>query len=240
MRNQQVQITKQTHKTENIYIYLHMSNSNHSKERKTMWVVLLTAAAMIVEISFGLITKSMALLADGIHMGSHVLAIGLSWAAYIVVRRLERKNTFAGNSKKILSLSGYSSGLMLLIFAVFILIEALKRFFNPVEIQFKEAIIVAIAGLLINLISALILRHDHAHSDHNIKAAYLHVLADALTSITAIIALLGAMIWQIFWLDAAGAFIGSFVIIKWSTGLLKESGKVLLDIHAENTKADNF
>ncbi|HPB25560.1 MAG TPA: cation diffusion facilitator family transporter [Bacteroidales bacterium] len=216
-----------------------MGDDLQSKERKTMWVVLLTAATMVVEITFGLITKSMALLADGIHMGSHVLAIGLSLGAYIAVRRLEKKNTFGGDSKKILSLSGYSSGLMLLIFALFILIEAVKRFFNPVEIQFKEALIVAIVGLVVNLISAVILHHDHTHSDLNIKAAYFHVLADTITSITAIIALFGAMLWNIYWLDAAGAFIGSFVIIKWSIGLLKESGKILLDIHSENDNADN-
>jgi len=204
-----------------------------------MWVVLLTAATMVVEISFGLITKSMALLADGIHMGSHVLAIGLSWIAYIVVRRMEKKNTFTGDTKKILSLSGFSSGLMLLIFAGFILIEAVKRFFNPIDIQYKEAIIVAIVGLVVNLISAVILHHDHTHSDHNIKAAYFHVLADAITSITAIVALFGAMLWHIFWLDAAGAFIGSFVIIKWSIGLLKQSGQVLLDVHTKIPNSAN-
>lgn len=207
-----------------------MDSKYYERERKTLWVVLITAITMVFEISFGLLTKSMALLADGIHMGSHVLAIGLSWLAYVFVRRLDNNKTFTGNAGKILSLSGYSSGLMLLIFAIFILVEALQRFLQPVHIQYKEAILIASIGLLVNLLSALLLHHDNEHSDHNIKAAYLHVLADALTSVTAIISLTGAMLWNIYWLDAIGALIGSFLIIKWSAGLLKESGKALLDM----------
>lgn len=199
-------------------------------ENKTMWVVLLTAITMVVEIIFGLTTKSMALLADGIHMGSHVLAIGLSWVAYIIVRKVSKNDSFKGNSNKILSLSGYSSGLMLLIFAVVIMVEAVQRFYNPVEIVYKEAILVAIIGLAVNIASAFLLHHDHEHSDHNIKAAYLHVLADALTSVSAIIGLTAAMIWEIPFIDTIAALISSLVIIKWSVGLLKDSGKVLLDI----------
>lgn len=195
-----------------------------------MLVVVITALTMIVEILFGLSTKSMALLADGIHMGSHVLAIGLSWVAYIIVRKVSANTNFKGNSNKILSLSGYSSGLMLLIFAFVILYEAFQRLFNPSEIMFKEAILVAIIGLVVNVACAFLLHHEHEHTDHNIKAAYLHVIADALTSVTAIIGLTAAMLWNIVWLDAVGAIISSFVIIKWSVGLLKESGKVLLDL----------
>jgi len=202
----------------------------HSHEQKTLWVVILTALTMVVEIGFGLSTKSMALLADGIHMGSHVLAIGLSWLAYVVVRKLSQSDRFQGNSSKILSLSGYSSGLMLLIFAFVILFEAVNRLIHPSVIQYKEAILIAIIGLIINLASAFILHHKHEESDHNIRAAYMHVIADALTSVTAIGALLGAMLWELYWLDALGAIISSFVIIKWSLGLLKESGKVLLDL----------
>ena len=132
----------------------------HNHEKKTMWVVMLTAITMLVEISYGIITNSMALLADGIHMASHVLALGLSWIAYIIVRKLENKENFKGNSKKILSLSGYSSGLMLLIFAIFILVEAIQRLYNPMQIRFTEAISIAILGLFINLISAMLLHHD--------------------------------------------------------------------------------
>jgi cobalt-zinc-cadmium efflux system protein len=207
-----------------------MLDHSHSHEKKTSWVVLITAITMVVEILFGIWTNSMALLADGIHMGSHVLAIGLTWVAYVAVRRLSRKDTFKGNTTKILSLSGYSSGLMLLIFAVVILVEAIQRFFNPSTIHFSEAILVAVIGLIVNIVCVLILHHDHEHSDHNIRAAYLHVIADALTSVTAIAGLSAAWIWNIVWLDALGAILSSFVIIKWSIGLLKDSGKSLLDM----------
>lgn len=211
-----------------------MLEQKNKYENKTMWVVLLTAITMVVEIIFGLTTKSMALLADGIHMGSHVLAIGLSWLAYIIVRRVSKSEKFKGNSDKILSLSGYSSGLMLLIFAVVIVIEAVERFYNPVEIVYKEAIFVAIIGLFVNILSAFLLHHDHEHSDHNIRAAYLHVLADALTSLTAILGLVVAMIWDIPFIDTIAAIVSSLVIVKWSIGLLRDSGKVLLDINQNN------
>lgn len=207
-----------------------MSEHRHVHENKTMWVVLLTAVTMVVEIIFGLTTKSMALLADGIHMGSHVLAIGLSWLAYIIVRKVSKNEKFTGNSDKILSLSGYSSGLMLIIFAIVIMIEAIERLYNPVDIVYKEAILVAIIGLIVNIASAFLLHHDQEHSDHNIRAAYLHVIADALTSVSAILGLTAAMIWNIPFIDTIAALISSFVIIKWSMGLLKDSGKALLDI----------
>lgn len=209
-----------------------MSEHKHKHEHKTMWVVLLTAITMVVEIFFGLTTKSMALLADGIHMGSHVLAIGLSWVAYIIVRKVSRSKKFTGNSDKILSLSGYSSGLMLLLFALVILIEAIERFYNPLDISYREAIIVAIIGLLVNIASAFLLHHEHEHSDHNIRAAYLHVIADALTSLSAILGLTAAMIWDIPFIDTIAAIVSSFVIIKWSVGLLKDSGKALLDVNS--------
>lgn len=211
-----------------------MTERKNKHENKTMWVVLLTAITMVVEIIFGLTTKSMALLADGIHMGSHVLAIGLSWVAYIIVRKVSKSEKFKGNSDKILSLSGYSSGLMLLIFAVVIMIEAVQRFYNPVDIFYKEAILVAIIGLIVNIASAFLLHHDHEHSDHNIRAAYLHVIADALTSVSAILGLVAAMIWDIPFIDTIAAIISSFVIVKWSVGLLRDSGKALLDMEHEH------
>lgn len=203
--------------------------TNH--EQRTKYVVILTTITMVVEITFGLTTRSMALLADGIHMASHVLAIGLSWIAYIIVRKVTETGNYKGDTNKILSLSGYSSGLMLLIFAFVILYEAFGRFFHPTPIHFKEAIVVAIIGLMVNVISAFLLHHEQEHSDHNIKAAYLHVIADTLTSVTAIIGLTTAMLWDIIWLDALGAIISSLVIIRWSIGLLRESGKILLDIN---------
>jgi cation diffusion facilitator family transporter len=205
-----------------------MEDHLQKHEKQTRLVVIITAVTMVVEIIFGLTTKSMALLADGIHMGSHVLAIGLSWLAYIAVRKVKTNENFKGDSKKILSLSGYSSGLILLIFAFAILYSAIQRFFSPAGINFKDAILVAITGLTVNILCAFLLHHKHEHSDHNLKAAYLHVIADALTSVTAIAGLTAALFWNIIWLDALGAIISSMVIIKWSVGLLKESGKVLL------------
>ena len=189
-----------------------MSESFKNHESKTLWVVLLTAITMVVEIVYGLTTNSMALLADGIHMGSHVLAIGLSWLAYVIVRKLSKKQSFNGNTNKILSLSGYSSGLMLLIFAFFIMVEAVQRFFHPVGIVYHEAILIAFIGLGVNIASVFLLHHDHEHSDHNIKAAYLHVIADALTSVTAIIGLFAAMVWGIPFIDTIAAVISSLVI----------------------------
>lgn len=199
-------------------------------EKKTRLVVLLTAVAMVVEIITGSVTGSMALLADGIHMGSHVLAIGLSWIAYVLVRRLTKNEKFSGSTDKILSLSGFSSGLILLIFAVFILVQAVKRFLDPVEIEFKEAIIVAVAGLIVNIVSAFILHHKQEETDNNIKAAYLHVIADAFTSVTAIIGLTAAMIWKISYVDTIAAVLSSFIIMKWSVALLRDTVKVLIDI----------
>jgi len=197
-------------------------------ERKTLWVVLLTAITMVVEITTGLATHSMALLADGIHMGSHVFAIGLSWLAYVFVRKVSADGSNNFGSERILSLSGYTSGLLLLIFALFIIIQAVERFINPLQIVFREAIIVAFAGLAVNIISAFLLHHDKEESDTNIKAAYLHVIADAVTSVSAIIGLTAAMIWKISYVDTIAAIVSSFVIIKWAAGLLKESGKMLI------------
>jgi len=210
--------------------------NNHSHENKTLLVVVITAITMTVEIFYGLITKSMALLADGIHMGSHVLAIGLSWLAYVIIRRVNKSDKFNGSTNKILSLSGYSSGLLLLIFAFAIMIQAIERFYNPVTINYSDAIIVAIIGLAVNIASAFILHHEHSESDHNIRAAYLHVIADALTSVSAIIGLVAAKIWNISYLDTIAAVISSFVIIKWSIGLLKDTGKSLLDIEQSPKK----
>ncbi len=197
-------------------------------QRRTGWVVILTAVTMVVEIIAGLLTGSMALLADGIHMGSHVLAIGLSWAAYVLVRRLSADPSFTGNKDKVLTLSGFTSGLILLIFAGMIIAGAVGRFINPRVIEYREAIMIAVIGLGVNILSAFLLHHDHEESDHNIRAAYLHVIADAFTSLAAIIGLVTAMVWGVAYIDSIAALISSFVIIKWSLGLLKVSGSDLI------------
>ncbi|MDX9920663.1 MAG: cation diffusion facilitator family transporter [Paludibacter sp.] len=212
-----------------------MEDQIRKHESKTLWVVLLTAVTMVVEIVFGISTKSMALLADGIHMSSHVLAIGLSWFAYVMVRKLSQNSKFSGNTAKILSLSGYTSGILLFVFAIYIVVEAIGRLYSPVIIAYNEAIVVACVGLAVNVASAFLLHHDHEHSDHNIKAAYLHVIADALTSLSAIGGLIAAMVWDIPFIDTIAALISSAVIVKWAFGLLRDTGKALLDIKAETS-----
>ncbi len=217
----------------------HGHGHSNEHEKKTKWVVLLTLVTMVVEIIFGITSGSMALFADGIHMGSHVLAIGLSWVAYVLIRRLQYSEKFNGSSQKILSLSGYTSGLLLLVFALFIIVEAIERFFKPVEIQYKEAMLVAVVGLVVNIASAFLLYHDDDHTDHNIRGAYLHVIADALTSLSAIAGLFIAMRWDLYFIDVVVAVVSSLVIIRWSIELLKDSGKVLLDINRPEHKHEH-
>lgn len=200
-----------------------------NKEKRTAFVVIFSAVTMVLEIFFGLISHSMALLADGIHMGSHVMAIGLSWAAYILVRHLEKRADNPYDSDKILSLTAFASGIILLIFSLFIVVEAVERVLQTnVEISAKEAITVAVIGLVVNGICALVLDDHHHHDgDLNSHSAFLHVLADALTSIGAIIGLICAMIWGITWVDTAVAFVLSLVIIRWAKGLLQSTAQSL-------------
>ena len=134
-------------------------------------MVILTAVTMVIEIIAGWLTGSMALMADGIHMGSHVLAIGLSWAAYVLVQRLSSNPSFTGRRDKILTLAGYTSGLILLIFAAMIIAGAIGRFVNPRVIEYREAIMIAFIGLGVNILSAFLLHHDHEEEDKNIRAA---------------------------------------------------------------------
>lgn len=205
-----------------------VNSPKSQNEEKTAFVVLFSAATMVLEIIFGLFSKSMALLADGIHMGSHVLAIGLSWGAYILVRHLEKKDTHQVDTEKVLSLSAYTSGVLLLVFALFILVEAAERFFSPaVEIRYTEAMIVAAIGMVVNIICAFVLHDAHGHQDYNRHSAYLHVLADALTSLGAIFGLICAMIWNIIWIDTLVAVVCSLVIIRWAKNLLFDTGKAL-------------
>lgn len=205
-----------------------VNSTKSQNEKKTAFVVLFSAATMVLEIIFGLFSKSMALLADGIHMGSHVLAIGLSWGAYILVRHLEKKDTHQVDTEKVLSLSAYTSGILLLVFALFILVEAAERFFSPaVEIRYTEAMIVAAIGMVVNIICAFVLHDAHGHQDYNRHSAYLHVLSDALTSLGAIFGLICAMIWNIIWIDTLVAVVCSLVIIRWAKNLLFDTGKAL-------------
>ena len=206
-----------------------LSEHHHTHEKKTRLVVYLTAATMVAEIGFGYHSKSMALLADGWHMMSHAMALGLTWVAYIFSRREADNPHFKQGTGKILSLAGYTSALFLLAIAIMMAIQSAERFFNLRVIKFNEAIWVAIIGLVVNGVSAVLLHHKEEHSDHNIRSAYLHVIADGLTSVTAIIALSAGMFWKIYWLDPVSGIFSSILITRWAIGLAVNSGKVLLD-----------
>jgi cation diffusion facilitator family transporter len=210
-------------------------------ERRTLQVLLLTSTMMIVEVVAGVIYGSMALLADGWHMGTHAAAFMITIFAYRYARTHAASPAFAFGTGKVSVLGGFASAVALAVVALVMLAESAQRLFNPHVIQFNEAIGVAVLGLTINIISALLLQdhhvqeghthhHDHDdHHDHNLKAAYLHVLADALTSVLAIIALLSGKYFGWNWLDPVMGMVGAAVITRWSYGLLRETGPVLLD-----------
>ena len=206
-------------------------------ERSTRRVMLLTIAMMIVEIAGGMIYGSMALLADGWHMGTHAVALGISAAAYRFARRHADSPHFSFGTGKVGDLGGFASAVVLAVVALLMAVESVERLLSPRPIQFNEAIAVAVAGLAVNVVSALLLRdheaddHDrgHHHHDHNLKAAYLHVLADALTSLLAIVALLAGKGFGWVWMDPLMGVVGAAIITRWSWGLLRDTGRVLLD-----------
>jgi len=215
-------------------------------EARTRIVVVLTAVFMLVEVAAGLAFGSMALLADGLHMASHASALGLALIAYIYARRHAHDRRFSFGTGKVNSLAGFASAVVLALFALIMAGESVRRFIRPVAISFDEAIVVAVLGLLVNGASVVILRarhadehgeHDHDHDhhhhhDHNLRAAHLHVLADALTSILAIIALVAARQLGAVWMDPAMGVVGGALVARWSWRLLKDTGSVLLDRQA--------
>jgi len=221
----------------------HAFGQQHRKpgERRTIVVIVLTAVTMAVEIAVGILTGSMALLADGLHMGSHTVALGLATFAYIYARRHAHDERFAFGTGKVNALAGFTGAILLLGFAILMAFESAKRFIEPIPIVFDTAIAVAVIGLLVNGLSVIILglRHDshddhnhhhgHAHHDHNLRSAYLHVLADALTSLLAIVALLSGKYLGAVWLDPAMGIVGAILVANWSRGLLKQTSHVLLD-----------
>lgn len=201
----------------------------HDHESQARWVVILTVITMILEITIGYYSNSMALTAEGWHMSTHVFAIGLTWAAYFFTRKYGQSQKISFQSDRLLSLSGFTSAIVLQIIAIIMAIESIGRLIHPLPIKFGEAIGVAVIGLAVNTVSALLLKHDHDHQDHNIRAAYIHVLADGLTSLTAIIALTIGLFFHLFWLDALSGIIGSIVITSWAFQLIKGSGGKLVD-----------
>lgn len=216
----------------------HFDTSNPIAKKNTLYATLLTFVTMIVEIIGGYYYNSMALLADGWHMSSHVLALGMAYFAYVMAGKYAKDFRFNFGTYKMEVLGGYTSAILLLVVAFFMAFHSVERIFNPVTIAYKEAITIAIVGLIVNLICAWLLKDDHHHHhehghhhhhDMNLKAAYLHVLADALTSVLAIVALTGGMIYGISWLDPVMGIVGSVLVFVWAISLIKQSGKILLD-----------
>ncbi len=230
--------------------HTHVFNEgNPLAERNTLYAVILTATMMVIEIAGGWIFNSMALLADGWHMSSHAVALGLSVFAYACARRYTNDKRFAFGTWKIEILGGYTSAVLLLCVAGLMAFQSIERLFSPLPIHYNQAIVLAAVGLVVNLVCAWLLRdshhhshdHDHPHNEHhhdhgghqhqdlNLRAAYLHVLADAATSVLAIVALVGGKIWGAVWLDPVMGIVGAILVAVWARGLLRDTGKVLLD-----------
>ena len=219
---------------------------NPVAERRTRQVMWLTIVMMIVEIAAGTVFGSMALLADGWHMSSHALALGVSAGAYALARRYAHDRRFAFGTWKIEVLGGYTSAVFLMGVAAYMGLESLQRLLEPAPIRFDEAITVAVVGLVVNVLSAWLLSsgvgghghehhgHAHHHGDHhhhdlNLRSAYLHVMADAVTSVLAIAALIGGKYFGAGWLDPAMGLVGTVLVGRWAWGLLIDTGRVLLD-----------
>jgi len=220
-------------------------------ERRSKVVIALTAVMMVAEIAAGIAFGSMALLADGLHMASHALAIGITVAAYVYARRHAFDTRYSFGTGKVNALAGFGSAVLLVCFSALMAWESGMRLVRPVPIAFDQAILVAFLGLIINAVCAVILGHGHGrrhegphcaghdhshtdshHHDHNLRAAYLHVIADALTSLLAIFALLAGKFLGLDWLDPVIGIAGAILIARWSWGLLHQTARVLLDRQA--------
>ena len=217
-----------------------------SGERRTLIVIVITALMMAAEITAGIIFGSMALLADGLHMASHASALTVSAFAYYYTRLHAKDSRFNFGTGKVNSLAGFAGAVMLAIFALVMAVSSIKRFFSPVLIEFNQAIFVAVLGLAVNVVCLFILgggdSHytDEHHHDHNLWSAYIHVLADALTSVLAIFALVCAKYLGFIWLDPFMGIVGAFLVIRWSYGLLRSSAHVLLDMQAPQDILDSI
>ncbi|MGF1491645.1 MAG: CDF family Co(II)/Ni(II) efflux transporter DmeF [Microcoleaceae cyanobacterium] len=234
----------------------HDFSGGQSHAEKNTWIVMsLTALTMVVEIVAGTIFGSMALLADGWHMATHVAAFGITIFAYQYARSHATDPKYTFGTGKVSVLGGFASAVALAVIAFLMALESIERFFQPQSIQFNEAIGVAILGLIVNLVSAWLLQDHHGHHDHhdhhsdrehhhlnqdqNLRAAYFHVLADALTSVFAIVALFAGKLLGWVWMDALMGVVGAGVITKWAYGLVRDTSSILLDGYTDNqTKLD--
>lgn len=217
----------------------HFLGHGHERaEARARLAAGVTAAFMVVEITAGLIFHSMALLADGVHMATHVGALGLAAGAYWLARRHAANARFTFGSGKFGDLAAFASAVVLGVIAAGVGVESVERLLMPVKVDFSHALIIAAVGLVVNVTCAFILAddhdHDHSHArDHNIRAAYVHVIADAATSVLAILALAGGLFFGLRWLDPVVGCVGAGVIASWAYGLVRDSGLVLLDAEAD-------
>ncbi len=246
-----------------------LAQGHATNAKRTQWALGLTIAMMVAEIIAGTVFGSMALLADGWHMGSHAAALGIAAFAYQYAHRHAANTTYTFGTGKVGDLGGFASALVLGVIAVMMAYESTVRLLTPVPIAFDDAIAVAVLGLVVNLVTAWMLKddhqhghdepeakhdhhahedhhdhahehsHEHHHQDHNLRAAYVHVLADALTSVLAIGALLAGRFWGLNWLDPAIGVLGSVIIARWAWSLLGTTGRILLDADpsAKTTRA---
>ena len=243
--------------------HVFLSDRHDENARRTLLVVWITAAMMVVEIAAGYWTGSMALLADGFHMATHAGALGVAAAAYAFARRNATNARFSFGTGKVGDLAGFASALILGVIALGIAVESLLRFFSPATVAFDQAIWIAALGLLVNVVSALALghghdlghhhdhddhhhhahdhrgyHHAHAETDNNLRAAYVHVIADAFTSVLAIVALLAGKFAGWVWLDPAMGIVGAIVIGRWSYALMRDAALVLLDATDDHVAAE--
>ncbi|MEY4764842.1 MAG: hypothetical protein RI907_1515 [Pseudomonadota bacterium] len=237
------------------WLHTHLFDEGSARaEARTRWVTWITLAMMVLEIGAGWWFNSMALLADGWHMSSHAVAIGLSALAYATARRLSHDPRFAFGTWKIEILAGFASAVFLLGVAALMVVGSVERMWSPQPIHYQEALLVAVLGLVVNLVCAWLLGgahgHDHGHHDHdhdhdhqhdlNLKSAYMHVLADAATSVLAILALIGGWLWGWAWLDPVMGIVGAAMVAIWAKGLLMQTGQVLVDREMDHPVVDEI
>jgi cation diffusion facilitator family transporter len=233
--------------TNHVHDHVFLGSAHEENAKRTLWVVALTVVMMVGEITAGYITGSMALLADGFHMATHAGALGIAAAAYSYAKRHASSRRYSFGTGKVGDLGGFASALILGMVSLAVGIESVMRLLQPTEVQFGTATLIAIAGLIVNILSALLLGHGHSHGhdhdghgqthhghDNNLKSAYVHVIADALTSVLAIVALLAGRYLGWVWLDPVMGIVGAIVIARWAWSLMRVTSGVLLDQTDEN------